>query len=46
MTFGEIVIDASHTALLTRAFALLADDATSVWQARSIQFIHLLDEIV
>ncbi|EGJ5027075.1 hydrogenase 4 assembly chaperone HyfJ, partial [Escherichia coli] len=24
----------------------LADDATSVWQARSIQFIHLLDEIV
>ncbi|MGQ7110149.1 formate hydrogenlyase maturation protein HycH, partial [Escherichia sp. TWPC-MK] len=21
-------------------------DATSVWQARSIQFIHLLDEIV
>ena len=31
MTFGEIVIDASHTAL---------------WQARSIQFIHLLDEIV
>ncbi|TNP97718.1 formate hydrogenlyase maturation HycH family protein, partial [Escherichia coli] len=36
----------SHTALLTRAFALLADDATSVWQARSIQFIHLLDEIV
>ena len=46
MTFGEIVIDASHTALLTRAFAPLADDATSVWQARSIQFIHLLDEIV
>lgn len=44
--FGEIVIDASHTALLTRAFAPLADDATSVWQARSIQFIHLLDEIV
>ena len=41
MTFGEIVIDASHTALLTRAFAPLADDATSVWQARSIQFIHL-----
>ena len=36
----------SHTALLTRAFAPLADDATSVWQARSIQFIHLLDEIV
>ncbi|MGE2838831.1 formate hydrogenlyase maturation HycH family protein [Escherichia coli] len=24
----------------------LADNATSVWQARSIQFIHLLDEIV
>ena len=46
MTFGEIVIDASHTALLTRAFAPLADDETSVWQARSIQFIHLLDEIV
>lgn len=46
MTFGEIVIDASHTALLTRAFAPLADDATSAWQARSIQFIHLLDEIV
>ena len=46
MTFGEIVIDTSHTALLTRAFAPLADDATSVWQARSIQFIHLLDEIV
>ncbi|NNU03291.1 hydrogenase 4 assembly chaperone HyfJ [Escherichia coli] len=46
MTFGEIVIDASHTALLTRAFAPLADDAMSAWQARSIQFIHLLDEIV
>ncbi|POS23429.1 hydrogenase 4 assembly chaperone HyfJ [Escherichia coli] len=46
MTFCEIVIDASHTALLTRAFAPLADDATSAWQARSIQFIHLLDEIV
>ena len=46
MTFGEIVIDASHTALLTRAFAPLADDAKSAWQARSIQFIHLLDEIV
>ncbi|MCV4731780.1 formate hydrogenlyase maturation HycH family protein, partial [Escherichia coli] len=39
-------IDASHTALLTRAFAPLADDAMSAWQARSIQFIHLLDEIV
>ena len=31
---------------LTRAFAPVADDATSAWQARSIQFIHLLDEIV
>ncbi|ETJ42832.1 Hydrogenase-4 component J, partial [human gut metagenome] len=46
MTFGEIVIDASHTALLTQAFAPLADDAKSAWQARSMRFIHLLDEIV
>ncbi|HCL5251943.1 TPA: formate hydrogenlyase maturation HycH family protein [Salmonella enterica] len=46
LTFGEIVIDASHTALLAKAFAPLADDGAVVWKALSSQFIHLLDDIV
>ncbi|TLV17591.1 formate hydrogenlyase maturation protein HycH [Klebsiella indica] len=46
LTFGEIVIDASHTAMLTHAFATLADDGAAPRKSLSIQFIHLLDDIV
>ncbi|POT60021.1 formate hydrogenlyase maturation protein HycH [Citrobacter amalonaticus] len=46
LTFGEIVIDATHTSMLTHAFASLADDGAAPWKALSIQFIHLLDDIV
>lgn len=45
-TFGEIVIDVSHAAMLRRALAPLADDKSSPWQMLSINFIHLLDEMV
>lgn len=45
-TFGEIMIDASHTATLTPAFAALAKDAGSPYRALSLQLLRLLAGIV
>lgn len=46
LTFDEIVIDASHTNMLTRAFAPLADNDKEPCKSLSIQFVQLLDDIV
>ncbi|MDN8599217.1 formate hydrogenlyase maturation HycH family protein [Citrobacter enshiensis] len=46
LRFDEIVIDASHVNMLSRAFSPLADDAAEPWRSLSIQLIHLLDDIV
>lgn len=45
LTFGEIVIDSTHVAMLSRALAPLADTAPSPWREWSRQFIDLLDDI-
>lgn len=45
LTFGEIVIDVSHAALLGKAFAPLGNDATSPWNSFSNKLLHHLDEM-
>lgn len=45
LTFGEIIIDASHLSLLRRALAPLADDTASAQQAFSKGMLSLLDDI-
>lgn len=45
LTFGEIIIDASHLSLLRHALAPLADDTSSAQQAFSKDMLSLLDDI-
>lgn len=45
LTFGEIIIDASHLSLLRHALAPLADDTSSAQQAFSKGMLSLLDDI-
>ena len=45
LTFGEIIIDASHLSLLRHALAPLADDTSSAQQAFSKHMLSLLDDI-
>ncbi|EBP0013315.1 formate hydrogenlyase maturation protein HycH [Salmonella enterica] len=46
LTFDEIVIDASHTNMLTRACTPLAENDKEPCKSLSIKFVQLLDDIV